>query len=103
MDIIALTQVLARIVRLVLVSTLLVGLVFCLSPAGVTRAATVTLVVDTTVDSNGSAYRACTGAANDCSLRGAITRANAGSGDDYVIVLPAGTYTLTLAGVKEAT
>jgi hypothetical protein len=62
-DIIALTQVLARIVRPILVSTLLVALVFGLSPAGVTRAATVTLVVDTTVDSNGAAYRACTGPA----------------------------------------
>ncbi len=43
---------------------------------------------------------ACTGAADDCSLRGAIIAANGNMGAD-IIDLPAGTYTLTLAGPAE--
>lgn len=57
-------------------------------------------VVDTTTDSNAAAYQACTDAPNDCSLRGAISKANAQAGDD-TITLPAGTYTLTITGSKE--
>ncbi|HBB87027.1 MAG TPA: hypothetical protein DC047_05380, partial [Blastocatellia bacterium] len=51
--------------------------------------------VDTTVDNAG--LTGCTGAANDCSLRGAIIKANTTAGDD-MITFPAGaqTYTLTL-------
>ena len=51
-----------------------------------------TYVVDKTTDDPGT--DACTGAANDCSLRSAITTANANAGPD-VITLPAGTFTLT--------
>jgi hypothetical protein len=40
------------------------------------------------------------GVANDCSLRGAILRANQDTTED-TITLPAGTYTLTVAGVLE--
>jgi hypothetical protein len=43
---------------------------------------------------------ACTGAANDCSLRGAISKANY-NGQFTTIVLPDGTYQLTIAGADE--
>ena len=55
--------------------------------------------VDTTTDD--AALSICTdAAANDCSLRGAISAANAQVGADIVVV-PAGTYTLTLATTDE--
>lgn len=56
-------------------------------------ASAATFVVDRTDDT--SAATACTAAANDCSLRGAILAANALGGAD-VITLPAGTYTLSV-------
>jgi hypothetical protein len=59
------------------------------------------LVVDTTLDSNDPIYRACTTAADDCSLRGAISRANAGVTNTYTIQVPAGIYTLTLSGDED--
>ena len=43
---------------------------------------------------------ACTAAPNDCTLRGAIIAANSNVGDD-TINLPAGTYTLSIAGTAE--
>ena len=43
---------------------------------------------------------ACTGAANDCSLRGAISAANT-DGQETVIVIPDGVFLLTIAGVSE--
>jgi len=42
----------------------------------------------------------CSGAANDCSLRGAIRKAN-GDGQATTIVLPDGTYVLTIPGDDE--
>ena len=57
-----------------------------------------TFVVDRTDDS--AAASACTAAANDCSLRGAIISANAVLGTDTVSI-PAGVYTLTLTGRDE--
>src|SRR6185369_7854590 len=59
------------------------------------------LSVDRTDDT--AAASACTGAANDCSLRGAIIRANSNPGADVVIVnlLPATTYNLTLANAVQ--
>ena len=61
-----------------------------LATAGTTFGAT--FVVDRTDDD--AAATACADATpNDCSLRGAITAANALAGDD-IITLPAGTYTL---------
>ncbi len=59
-----------------------------------------TFVVDTTTDSNAAAYQQCTAAADDCSLRGTISKANALAGAD-TITLPAGTYALTRAGAPE--
>lgn len=56
-----------------------------------------TYIVDTTIDVLSSA---CTATANDCSLRGAIDKANANPGPD-TIILPAGIYRLTLAGTNE--
>ncbi len=59
------------------------------------------LVVDTTVDSNDPVYQACTTTANDCSLRGAISKANADNSHAYSVLLPAGIYTLTLSGSED--
>lgn len=62
-------------------------------------ASAATFRVDTTTDD--ASLTACTdAAANDCSLRGAVTAANALAGGD-IITLPAGTYTLTLATTDE--
>lgn len=57
-----------------------------------------TFVVDRTDDN--AAATACTAAANDCSLRGAITRSNLAAGAD-IITVPAGTYTLSIAGTLD--
>ncbi|HFQ92931.1 MAG TPA: hypothetical protein ENK32_02900 [Anaerolineae bacterium] len=61
----------------------------------------VPLYVDTTIDSNDAAYQQCTAAANDCSLRGALSLANANAPTLYGLRLPAGYLTLTLAGSGE--
>ncbi|MCL4303694.1 MAG: VCBS repeat-containing protein [Anaerolineae bacterium] len=61
-----------------------------------------TLEVDRTDDTNAASAQICADATpNDCSLRGAISKANAGSSDIYTITVPAGTYTLSLNGVNE--
>ena len=65
-------------------------------PSFVPSAPTGIYNVDRTDDTNVAAAQGCTAAGNDCSLRGAITKANGASGADTIIV-PAGTYTLTLA------
>lgn len=64
-----------------------------LSLTGMVHAAT--FVVDRFDDT--AAAAACTAAANDCSLRGAIITANASIGVADVITLPAGTYNLSVA------
>jgi CSLREA domain-containing protein len=88
----------ARITRFGLALALLAGVVWTV-PARVARAATIT--VTTSQDENN--------ADGDCSLREAIIAANedrvvdacpAGNGAD-TIILPAGTYTLTIAGGNE--
>src|SRR5579862_4609572 len=61
-------------------------------------AAAATFVVDRTDDD--ASATACTNMPNDCSLRGAIIAANAAGGADTVMV-PAGTYNLTIKGVGE--
>jgi predicted outer membrane repeat protein len=64
-------------------------------PAG----AAASITVDRTDDPSGAgltAASACTAAANDCSLRGAVQFANANPGS--TINLPAGTYALTIQG-----
>ncbi len=61
----------------------------------VTSAAT--FIVDRTDDTNAAAAQVCDGNPNNCSLRGAITKANNTAGAD-TIQLPAGTYTLSILG-----
>lgn len=59
-----------------------------------------TLAVDLTADD--PSKNACDDAvAADCSLRGAINKANADPTRAYTIAVPAGSYTLTLAGANE--
>src|SRR5215468_3345652 len=55
-----------------------------------------TIAVDRFDDSTAVAATACSAAPGDCSLRGAILKANGGAGGD-TIMLPAGTYNLTIA------
>src|SRR5262249_3398662 len=62
-----------------------------------TAAMLVSITVDRTDDT--AAASACTAAANDCSLRGAVSFANANPGT--TIVVPAGTYQLTISGAGE--
>ncbi len=59
-----------------------------------------TFAVDRTDDPDPLAADLCTAALADCSLRGAIVKANAAAGADAIIV-PAGTYALTRAGADE--
>src|SRR6185436_1778676 len=66
----------------------------------VEAAGAVTLDVDTTQDSAAAGFQACTSANNDCSLRGAVIKAN-GLAGQTTITVPAGTYTLTIAGAGE--
>jgi hypothetical protein len=67
-----------------------------MAPAFVT-----TLSVDRTDDV--AAASACTAAANDCSLRGAVRKANTAAGPDPVVInlLPATTYNLTLSNANQ--
>ena len=60
-----------------------------------------TLSVDRTDDV--AAASACTAAANDCSLRGAVRKANTTPGPDPVVInlLPATTYNLTLSNATQ--
>ncbi len=48
-----------------------------------------------------SSYQVCDFLPNNCSLRGAISKSNAISGGIGTIVLPAGTYRLTVEGASE--
>jgi hypothetical protein len=89
------SKIVSQTVRFVVVASLLAGL-FVVAPAP--RALAATFDVDRT-DDNATAT-ACTVAPNDCSLRGAIIKANTTLGDD-VITLSANTYTLTLVGADE--
>ncbi|MFL6208006.1 MAG: Ig-like domain repeat protein [Pyrinomonadaceae bacterium] len=63
-----------------------------LVPAVIIAAPLATITVDRTDDNAGAS--ACTAAGNDCSLRGAVTFANANAGT--TISVPANTYNLTL-------
>ncbi len=61
----------------------------------------ITVLVDTTVDSSAIAFQACTAAANDCSLRGALLLTNGTPGAD-TIRIPSGVYSLTIIGGDDA-
>src|ERR1041385_3556785 len=62
-----------------------------------------TFNVDRTDDTAAVAARACTAAANDCSLRGAIIAANAAAGPTAIIIplKSATTYNLTLTNATQ--
>jgi len=76
--------------RLVVTLAVLVAIALPTCPA-----AAATLTVDTTVDA--VAKSACDDAvADDCSLRGAVSKANGTAAHDTIVV-PAGTYTLSVA------
>src|SRR5512135_1104371 len=62
----------------------------------------ITLNVDTLTDQNDPTHQSCTEQPDDCSLRGAISKANADTGNDYFIQIAAGVYLLTLIGDEEA-
>ncbi|HEV8589686.1 MAG TPA: hypothetical protein VGQ72_12475 [Pyrinomonadaceae bacterium] len=67
------------------------------SPApNIVPLAPTSITVDTTTDN--AALSACTGAAGDCSLRGAITFANIAGNSPATITVPAGTYVLSING-----
>ena len=69
------------------------------APIIVPLAPTAIITVDRTDDPSGAgltAASACTGAANDCSLRGAVQFANANA--NTTISIPAGTYPLAING-----
>ncbi|MCX6032064.1 MAG: LamG domain-containing protein [Chloroflexi bacterium] len=89
-----------NLLHLLLVAALLAGLMFSLAPLRVAHAATfiVNTAADTTDVNPGNGI--CADSSGKCSLRAAISEANALAGDD-TITLPAGTYTLTLAGASE--
>jgi hypothetical protein len=85
-----------RGLHLFAIAALLAGLALGVVPMPVAHAATYD--VDCFDDNAGAA--ACTPAASDCSLRGAITTANGNPGLN-VITLPAGTYILSIGGTDE--
>ncbi len=88
-----------RRVWLMIVS--LLWLSFGVSSTSGATAAVITLTIDTPLDSNTADVQACTSAPDDCSLRGAISKANADTGNSYILQLPAGAYTLTLIGTED--
>ncbi len=72
------------------------------SPAAARRGSLyINVSVDTPVDINDAAHQQCTSAPDDCSLRGAVSLANANAPSPYRIFLPAGSITLTLSGANE--
>lgn len=91
----------ARFTSLLLIASTIASLVFAVLPVQTAYAATI--IVDRTDDpavtTAGTGAAACTAAAGDCSLRGAVIFANANAGT--TINLPAGTYTLSIDGNSE--
>src|SRR4029079_16711685 len=71
------------------------------APTILPEAPNTTITVDRTDDPSGAgltAASACTAAASDCSLRGAIQFSNLPSNNNTTISLPAGTYILSING-----
>jgi CSLREA domain-containing protein len=95
-----LKQRLIEALHLLVTAALLIGLALALTPMGAVRAAGFT--VNTTDDTDDSipGDGDCDDGSNNCSLRAAITEANALAGAD-TITLPAGTYKLTIGGTGE--
>ncbi len=86
--------------RLIMALLWVIGCAFPI-PAYAQGQSSFTLIVDTTVDDNSPAFQGCTTAPNDCSLRGAISKANADTANTYTVKLSASTYSLTLSGTNE--
>jgi cysteine-rich repeat protein len=61
----------------------------------------VVYIVDTNTDEAGAGFQVCSAAANDCSLRGAVIKANTDAVEDEISI-PAGTYTVNIDRVAEA-
>ena len=59
------------------------------------------LQIDTLVDTNEPAYQVCSISPNDCSLRGAISKANMSLDQEFILHISAGSYNLTLQGAEE--
>lgn len=95
-----LTDVLGKALQRLCIAALITGLALGTGPTLAAHAASIT--VDSTADAVDAApgNGVCATAGGDCTLRAAIQEANALAGDD-TITLPAGTYTLTIAGAHE--
>lgn len=61
-----------------------------------------TVTVDRTDDTAAAGAQVCSAAANDCSLRGAVLYSNVPANPGTTIIVPAGTYQLTINGAAEA-
>jgi hypothetical protein len=83
--------------------SLLIVSVLVFNPDGIipSQATDITFVVDTLIDSNDLEYQVCSDSPGDCSLRGAISTANADFTNRYNINLPSGTYNVSLPGASE--
>ncbi len=68
------------------------------TPEIIPSAPTATFIVDRTDD---AAASACTGAANDCSMRGSVTASNSLAGAD-IVTIPTGTYQLATVGADDS-
>lgn len=71
------------------------------TPVQAAPTAIIALDIDTSLDSNGAAFQVCTSDPADCSLRGAISRANADTTNEYIITIPEGMFAFSLAGSRE--
>ena len=97
-------NLLVILIRFPMLAVILTGLV---APNGIFpfsrqyKPASQNLFVDTTADSNDPTFQVCSIFPNDCSLRGAISKANNALARSYIIYLPAGVYNLALPGVLE--
>lgn len=90
--------------RLLMVSLAALALALAVWQAPAVQAApksNISITVDTTADDNTVTFQACSGAGGDCTLRGAISLANSDTSNAYTIIVPAGTYSLTLVGTSE--
>ncbi len=95
------TERLSKLFRAITLVGLLLSVGLLLRPP-VASALQLTIVVDRTDDTSAPAARVCSNAANDCSLRGAILKANADPANSYNITFAAGANAYPLDEVDEA-
>jgi hypothetical protein len=82
-----------RLFPLVIISCLVIWSILpAKTPTVIAKPAATTITVDYLNDN--PTLSACTGVANDCSLRGAVDHVNNDLGTAYIIQIPDGTYTL---------